>query len=670
MSRSVNMKESRKMKDVPENGERILVCLSSSPSNQKVIDAAAGMAEAFHAALTAIYVKPANYDSFSENDKLRLQDNIRFAEQNGATVITVIGNDVPIQIAEYARTSGATKIVIGRSGAKKRHFWSTTTLTEQIILNAPEADVFIIPDSAVDIKLQSRRLILMQNIRPTWKDSALTLLFMAVSTGMGLLFTMFDFSEANIITVFILGVLIIAVITVSPIYCIVSSLVSVLLFNWFFTEPRLSFHTYEPEYVVTFAIMLVSSLITGTLANKLKENARQSAREAFRAKVLFDTNQLLQKAECADDVIRITAQQIKTLSDRDVAVFPLTQDKELGDAMELDSPQYNDKTSEKDENEAEIAEWVFANRVAAGTHTEKYDKAKSIYYPISMNGYCYGVIAVYLNGRNLETFEYSVLTSIIGECALALESLRNAAEKEEAAIAVRNEQLRSNLLRSISHDIRTPLTTISGNADNLLSHYEQLDTETLKQIFTDIYDDTEWLINLVENLLSISRIENGKMDLHLSLEVVNDVIEEALRHVDKNADKHHIIVELSSDVLLARMDARLITQVVINLINNAIKNTQTGSEIKISSEHVDPYIYVHIEDNGPGIADSMKPHIFDMFYTGSNSISDGRRGVGLGLALCKSIVESHGGSIILVDNYPTGCCFTFSLPVEEVSINE
>lgn len=658
------------MEKVLESNERILVCLSSSPSSPKVIDAAARMAEAFHAALSAIYVKPANYDALPETDKIRLQNNIAFAEQNGAAIITIIGNDVPVQIAEYAHISGTTKIVVGRSGAKRQHFWSKAPLTEQIILNAPDVDVYIIPDSSVEIKQQSQKLNMAGRIHTTWRDSLITLLLLAASTGLGLLFTIFGFSEANIITAFILGVLIIAAFTASPIYSIVSSLASVLLFNWFFIEPKFSFHTYEAEYVVTFVIMLISSLITGTLANKLKENARQSSREAFRAKVLFDTNQLLQKAACADDVIRITTQQVKTLLARDVMVFPVTENRELGNVVELNTSLYYPGTSGQDKNEAEIAQWTYLNQTAAGAHTGKYDRAKSLYHPICINGYCYGVIAIYLNGESLEAFEYSVFSSIIGECALALEGLRNAAEKEQAAIAMRNEQLRSNLLRSISHDIRTPLTSISGNASNLLTHYEQLDTETLKQIFSDIYDDSEWLIDLVENLLSISRIENGKIDLHLSLDVVNDVIEEALKHIDKNAVQHHIIVQPSSDVLIARMDARLIAQVLINLINNAIKNTKIGSEIKILCEQVDKNIFVHVKDNGPGISDSMKPHIFEMFYTGQNNVSDGRRGIGLGLALCKSIIEAHGGTITLTDNNPTGCWFTFSLPAEEVTINE
>jgi len=270
----------------------------------------------------------------------------------------------------------------------------------------------------------------------------------------------------------------------------------------------------------------------------------------------------------------------------------------------------------------------------------------------------------------LESFEHSVFSSIAGECAMALDGLRNAAEKEQAAITMRNEQLRSNLLRSISHDIRTPLTSISGNASNLLTHHAQLDRETLLQIFSDIYDDSEWLIYLVENLLSISRIENGQMDLHLSPDDMNDVIEESLRHIDRNAARHHILFQPSRDVLIARMDTRLITQVLINLVNNAVKHTQDGSEIKIISLKTTSQIEVRVEDNGPGIPDHMKPHIFEMFYTWQNDVSDGRRGTGLGLALCRSIIEAHGGEITLTNNEPAGCRFTFSLPAEEVNIHE
>ena len=656
------------MEKAQGGGEKILVCLSTSPSNQKVIAAAAKMAEAFQAVLTALYVRPSDLGSISEADRQRLQSNIRFAEQNGASVITVVGNDVPVQIAEYAHISGTTKIVVGRSGVERKHFWSRASLTEQLILNVPDVDVYIIPDSAADLKQQSSRLFAAGHMRLTWKDSLLTLFFLILSTCVGLVFMRFGFSESNIITVFILGVLINAVLTVSPIYSVFSSLASVLLFNYFFIEPRFSFHTYETEYLVTFAIMLISSLITGSLANKLTENARHSSREAFRAKVLFDTNQLLQKASSEEDAIRITARQVVTLLDRDVAVYPLAGGK-LGSRI-ITQAHHDGTAAVPDENEAEIAQWAFENMQTAGHQYREYGGARSVYHPISINGYCYGVIAIYLNGEALETFEYSVFASMLGECALALESLRNAAEKERAAVAIRNEQLRSNLLRSVSHDIRTPLTSISGNASTLLSHYEQLDKETLEQVFSDIYYDSEWLIDLVENLLSISRIENGQMELHPSLNIVNDVIEEALKHVDKNAEHHSISVQTSGEILMARMDARLISQVLINLINNAVKNTQEGSHIVIKSEKRGAFVYVEVSDDGPGIPDQIKPHIFEMFYTAQGEITDGRRGMGLGLALCRSIIEAHGGSITLADNHPTGCRFEFSLPSEEVTVNE
>ncbi|MBO4862117.1 MAG: sensor histidine kinase KdpD [Firmicutes bacterium] len=616
-----------------ETAEHILVCLSPSPSNPKVVEAAAGIADAFNASLTALYVKPTNYDSLPEEDKARLQNNIRFAEQKGASITTITGDDVPAQIAEYAHISETTKIVAGRSGMQKRHFWSRPPLTEQLILNVPDVDVYIIPDSVADLKQQKEKLYTGHQIRPALKDLIITVLILAACTGIGLLFTQFGFSESNIITVFILGVLVISVITVSPLFGALGSLASVLLFNWFFIDPKFSFHTYEAEYPVTFAIMLISSLITGTLANRIKRNARQSAREAFRTKILLDTSQLLQKAGTSDEILRITADQIIMLLEREVTIIP-GSDKDSGEFR-------------AEQNDADIQ-----------------------YYSISLNDYSYGAIAVKLNGRPLEPFENNILMSMLAECALALENLRNAEEKEQAALMARNEQLRSNLLRSISHDIRTPLTSISGNASNLLSHYRQLDDETREQIFSDIYDDSEWLIDLVENLLSISRIENGQMDLHLSSEVLGDVIEEALKHTDRNASRHNISVRGTDDILLVNMEAKLIMQVLINLVNNAIKNTQDGSDIIIESRQDGNEAIVTVRDNGPGIPDDIKPHVFEMFYTGQNKVADGRRGLGLGLALCRSIVEAHHGSITLTDNKPSGCCFTVSLPLSEVKVDE
>ena len=207
-----------------ETNEHILVCISPSPSNPKVVAAAARMAEAFHATLTAIYVKPTNYEDLSEEDKSRLQNNIRFAEQNGASITTVVGDDVPGQVAEYAHISDTTKIVVGRSGIGRRHFWSKPPLTEKIILSAPDVDIYIIPDSAADFRQQRNNSRITERMRPSPKEPLYTLLLLIAATVIGLIFTRFGFSESNIITVFILCALLISVVTIHPGYSVVGSL--------------------------------------------------------------------------------------------------------------------------------------------------------------------------------------------------------------------------------------------------------------------------------------------------------------------------------------------------------------------------------------------------------------------------------------------------------------
>ena len=280
------------------------------------------------------------------------------------------------------------------------------------------------------------------------------------------------------------------------------------------------------------------------------------------------------------------------------------------------------------------------------------------------------MVGIALYDGSLDSFENSVVLSILGECALALENIKNAREKEEAAILAKNEQLRANLLRTISHDLRTPLTSISGNASNLISNYKKLDAAALSQSFNDIYDDSMWLINLVENLLAVTRIEGGQLNLNLSAELIDEVIAEAMNHISRKSREHTIRIHSEKDYILAKVDAKLIVQVMINLIDNAIKYTEPGSTIDIYTREVGHMVEVSVADNGPGIPDEQKPHIFEMFYSGANKIADSRRSMGLGLALCKSIINAHGGSIAVSDNKPHGTVFTFTLPKGEVELHE
>ena len=337
------------------------------------------------------------------------------------------------------------------------------------------------------------------------------------ATLVGLLFSGLKIPEAKIIAVYILGVLIISIITSSWMYSFLASVISVLAFNFLFTVPRFTLRAYDPSYPVTFGIMFLVALITGSLASRMKEYARESA---------------------------------------------------------------------------------------------------------------------------------------------------------QAAMQIEKEQLRADLLRSISHDLRTPLTSISGNASNLLSNENEFSQETRMQIYGDIYDDSMWLIKLVENLLSVTRIEDGRMDLRMSAELMDEVIAEAMRHTDRNRAGRKIEVSSDEEFILGKMDARLIVQVVINLVDNAVKYTPEGAQIRIHTGKKDGMVVVSVSDTGPGIPDEQKSKVFDMFYTGTNRAADGRRSLGLGLGLCRSIIRAHGGEIWVSDNKPQGAVFTFTLPAEEVTLHE
>ena len=284
--------------------------------------------------------------------------------------------------------------------------------------------------------------------------------------------------------------------------------------------------------------------------------------------------------------------------------------------------------------------------------------------------HAYGVVGVAVHGSPLDASEQSVLASVVGECSLALENARNAREKEETMVLAENERLRANLLRAVSHDLRTPLTSIMGNADNLLSCGETLDQKTRRQVYTDIYDDAQWLTGMVENLLSASRMNEGKLNLNMTTELMSDMVAEAIKHMGRRLDGFRLEKDEPDAFLFVKADARLIVLVVINLLDNAIKYAPAGSTISIGISEKNGNVVVRIADEGPGIPDDQKSQVFDLFYTSGNPTGDGRRGLGIGLSLCQSIVRAHGGAISVTDNAPHGAAFEFSLPRDEVNIHE
>ena len=640
--------------------EHILVGLSSAPSNSKIVETASKMARAFDANLTALYIKTSQSEVLSEENAKRLQNNIKFAERMGATIVTVYGEDVALQMAEYAKTSGATKIVIGRNATKRAGIIRKPTLADKLIALATNIDIHIIPDADSDLREQKETLFKKTNALSIVKDLAISLGVIIVTSLIGLFFAHLGFSEANIITLYILGVLITSIVTSSKLAWGFSSVASVLIFNFLFTKPRFSLMAYGDGYPITFAIMFVASLITGSLASKMHNQTKQSSQAAYRTKILFDANRLLQRASDDEEVLKITAEQLKKLLNREIVIFKQNKDA-------LQTLVYAlDESFQMGEKELNIATSILIN------HSYDYKDAqlRCDYYPLKTQLRTYGIVAVYKNEKEIDSFENSIVLSLVGECALALENLFNAKEKELAAVLAENEQLRANLLRAISHDLRTPLTAISGNASNLISNAASFDEQTKLSIYNDIYHDSMWLINLVENLLSITRLEEGRMNLNFTTELVDEVVAEAIKHVHQRERGQKITVVHKDELLLAKMDTRLIIQVIINILDNAIKYTPKDSMITITTEKQKDKAIISIADNGAGIPDELKERVFDMFYTGANKMADSRRSIGLGLALCKSIISVHGGEIFVKDNVPSGAIFTFTLPIGEIKINE
>lgn len=653
--------------------ERILVCLSPAPTNPRIVRAAARLSKAFHGELVALFVESPRTQTMDEDERARLSSNSALAEQLGAQVETVYGDDIAFQIAEFARLSGISKIVMGRTGeARGLHhaLFGRKSLVERLIAIAPNLDIYIIPDQPVPARRGQDRPTASEPHLPSRRDMLLTLGLSAVATAVGTAFRGLGFADSSIISLYILTALLTAVTTTGRVCTIVSSILSVVLYNFCFVTPLFSFDSYDRSYLVTFVIMFATAMVAAELTARLTDNARTSAKNAFRTRVLLETNQLLQRAQGPQARARIAMSQLVKLLRLDVVFYPADGDL-LGEPLYESAGAEDHRTSLLTEYERAVATWTFNNNKHAGASTHTLPEAQCLYLAVRAGNEVFGVVGIDLKGRGLEAFEHSIVLSIVGECALALESDKAAREREEAAVFAKNEQLRANLLRSIGHDLRTPLTAISGSAAVLRDGGEKLGDAKRLELADAIYDDSLWLIDTVENLLAITRVEDAGMHLNLTSELMDEVIAAALGHVARGARGHRVVAAHTDELLLVKIDVHLIMQVLTNLVVNAFKYTPEGSTVTVGARRAGAFVVVEVADDGPGVADCDKPHVFDRFFISSKALPvDSHRSFGLGLSLCRSIVEAHGGTIEVHDNHPHGAVFRFTLPAEEIEIHE
>lgn len=359
--------------------------------------------------------------------------------------------------------------------------------------------------------------------------------------------------------------------------------------------PYFSLQAVDAGYLITFLVMLAAGLITSTLTKRVKEQARQATQKAYRTEVLLETSRKLQQAKNQTEILSETAQQMVKLLDRTVIFYSAQQNTVSEPMLFLKEGAETDSLSYTGMDERAVAEWVYKNNKRAGATTNTLSAAKCLYLAVRGRDRVFAVAGIVMDKETpLEAFEKNLMIAMLGECGLAME--KEWLNETQKQISIQMQQLRANLLRAISHDLRTPLTSISGNAGILRGNPHILSDEQKQGLYTDIFDDSMWLINLVENLLSITRIDNGTLNLNMQPELLDEVMVEALNHINRKSVEHTIETVLEDEFLMAKMDSRLIVQVIINIVDNAIKYTQQGSHITITAKRDGVFARVEISE--------------------------------------------------------------------------
>ncbi len=643
---------------------KFLVCIGASPSSAKCLRWTARAAEAFHSHWTAVYVE--EEESCTEQ-KLGLRENVELAEKLGAEVNTLIGHDIAQTIAEYARLSGITNIVVGKSRNKKtvRSLFEMD-FEDRLISLLPNVEIHIIPDSAVTKRFKPKggRTFLKPSISVKKSDlfKMTGILLSALLLCEGL--QKFNFGEQNVIMVFIVSVLIISRITEGYFYGVIASVVSVLLFNFFFTEPYFTFNAIGNGYPLTFSIMLLVALITSALTVRIKTQARLAVEREHRTEVMYEINKKLLATRGTENIVSLVLDYAVKLFDRSVILYTINEKAEMKGSF-LQSKEEEDASFMNSEDETAVAHWVFLNQKRAGAGTDTLMGAGAFYQPILFQGNVLAVIGLSCKRGNLDHNNRLFLRMISPLVAMALERQRLSDEQRNILVETEKEKMRSNLLRAISHDLRTPLTGILGASSAILENEGTLNPEVNRQLVVNIKEDSQWLIRMVENLLSVTRIKEGTMNVTKTLEAGEEVIAEAVSRIRIRYPGRNILVKVPDELLEIPMDGTLIAQVIINLLENAIKHSNEEELIEIHLRKQQELALFEVLDNGRGIPEEDIPYLFESYMPGSEKPLDSSRGMGIGLSICMSIIKAHNGRMEAENRSEGGAAFRFYLPLEE-----
>lgn len=474
---------------------------------------------------------------------------------------------------------------------------------------------------------------------------------LALCTAVAYLFNLAGLRTENISMVYLVGVLLITMATERLLYGIAASVASIFAYNFFFTAPTFTFRVNDPNYIVTLVILLAGSFIVSLLTSKLHRHVAEAQYREKQMRSLYDISTSFLGVSGMDDIVRYGMNGLSRLENRQCIIYT-ARDLSMGKRA----------AAELEENEA--ARWCFENVKPCGCGTDYFSGSQWMYLPIRSGNEVYGVAGIHCGDTAPAPGEMLMIQTVVSQISGAMQRETLYRQQEESKLRIEKERLRNNLLRAISHDLRTPLTGIAGSASFIADSVKNLSEEQILSLVGDIRSDAQWLNNMVENLLNMTRISEGELVLKKQPEVVDDVVSEAYRRIERLKGERDISINMPDTVMEVPMDGRLVIQVLVNLLDNAVKYTPEHAHIDLRAYPESGYMVFEVSDDGKGIDPSILDKVFDNFVTAPALSGDAKRGMGIGLGICKSIVEAHGGVIVAMNNDRGGATFKFALPLE------
>jgi len=635
--------------------ERLLVCVGPSPTTARLIRATKRMAAAFGGDWLAVAVET---PTTARTPALRPQiaEHMRLAEQLGAETQTLVGANVADTVLEYARSRNVTKIIVGKTAKPWWSRWFFRTVVDQLLDKSGDVDVYVITGEGQAPRPPRPRT----TTTVPWLHYTAAVAVVAVCTLLAWASYSLGHPEANTVMLFLLGVVFVGYrFGRGP--AVAASAVSVLVFDFFFVEPLFRFTVSDARYFLTFAALFVIGFIISTLTGRINQQLQTSQQLERRTSALFRLARQMSQVAGHDFLIGSAGKQLGEIFDAEVVIYTRQPDSQLAVRFGKDT-----SVAQNPKN-AVVAEWVAQHDETAGAGTDTLPSATALFIPLIGSQSTLGAIGIKPSdaARLQDPGQRHLAETCAGLMALSLERDQSVLEASEAELRLKTEQLRSSLLSSVSHDLRTPLATIVGASSTLLQTATDLDLKTRRELVQTILGESRRLTRLVDNLLEMTRFESGAVVPSRQWHVVEEIVGGALGRLQHELQGHSVHVDIAPNLPLAHLDGVLLEQALVNLLENAARHTPAGTSIEIRARQVGKELEIAVADNGPGLPAGSEDRVFEKFVRGQANDGDQRRGVGLGLSICRAAVQVHGGTITAHNRSQGGAEFIISLPQEQ-----